>query len=155
LIERIDNVDLRQFLHEPDEKIVVTRRELVRLCLKAENALDSGDKYDALYEVRAGVGIPGRSQTVCESEKQNGIKTLVRWPIEQSRGFRFMKKTALWFAVVGFFVGFAFVTYYAGNAFNPKSPGAFFHILGGLFFSLFGLFVGWALGEGDDQKPKP
>jgi hypothetical protein len=52
LIERIDNVDLRQFLHEPDEKIVVTRRELVRLCLKAENALDSGDKYDALYEVR-------------------------------------------------------------------------------------------------------
>jgi hypothetical protein len=67
-----------------------------------------------------------------------------------------MKKTALWFAVVGFFVGFAFVTYYAGNAFNPKSPGAFFHILGGIFFALFGLFIGWALGDGDKvQQSKP
>jgi hypothetical protein len=52
LIEKIDKVDLRQLLHEPDEKIVVTRREIVRLCIEAEKALDVGDKYNALYEVR-------------------------------------------------------------------------------------------------------
>jgi|KBSMisStandDraft_5_1062788.scaffolds.fasta_scaffold178012_4 hypothetical protein len=55
------NLDLSPLFHEPDANIKVTRRELMKLCMKADAALDASDNndelapstlYTVLYDIR-------------------------------------------------------------------------------------------------------
>jgi len=47
------NVDLSPIFQEPDHNIKVTRRELMKMIMKADNAIEvNGDCESALYDIR-------------------------------------------------------------------------------------------------------
>jgi len=51
------NLDLSPLFHEPDANIKVTRRELMKLCMKADAALDDAGEgepglFNVLYDIR-------------------------------------------------------------------------------------------------------
>jgi hypothetical protein len=65
-------IDLTPLLKEPDAQIVVTRHELLKLCIEADRALD-GDSNDAEHDALC--ALRDRLSTFLEDpERRSGLK---------------------------------------------------------------------------------